>query len=208
MYRPKHFQMPDDEIAAFIASYPLATLVSIVNSYDTIDSEVNFAPLIFNAEKNILEGHLANNNPHLEAMKDVTLIKAIFNGVDAYISPNWYLDKTQVPTWNFESVVVEGHVQLIESVQDKRALLTRASEFHETSISSDWNISKVPMAKLDAMLNAITGFSISIKSWQGKSKLSQNKSTEELNALINGLRSQKGSRSISVAKKMQLKKTG
>jgi len=180
--------MQEDELAAFIACNPLATLIS-----EATDSEealmMNFAPLILNGSTGMLEGHLANMNAQLLRMQVNDQLSVIFNGTDAYISPNWYLDKTQVPTWNFEAIIIKGRVTLLTNKIEKRALLDRASKFHEGQIESDWSLDKMPDKKLDAMLEAITGFTIQIDSWQGKSKLSQNKEIIEQQNIVKGLHS-------------------
>jgi len=198
MYRPNHFKMPDEEIASFIQTYPLAILIT-----DYEESQIiNFAPMILSRDKRCLEGHLANMNPHLQAMAENPTISLVFQGVSAYISPNWYQDKTQVPTWNFEAVIVKGSVSLVTSNAKKRSLLERASKFHEDTINSDWTLSKMPENKLNAMIDAITGFLVEIESWQGKSKLSQNKSVAERENLLRGLSALDTPESVLMSDKM------
>ena len=185
MYLPESFRLNEQDIPRLIEQYPFATLVSV----DTTGPIINFAPLLFDAKQHQLLGHLANSNQQLEVMLHHPAISVIFHGPDGYISPNWYQDKTQVPTWNFVTIEIKGTVTLIQEVEEKRQLLETLSNAHEQRIHSDWTISKVPEAKLNIMLNAITGFSIQISSWQGKAKLSQNKSTVERLNLIKGLES-------------------
>ena len=115
-------------------------------------------------------------------------ITTIFHGPEGYISPNWYKDKTQVPTWNFTNVEVKGRATLIHGSEEKLQILEKLTNFHEQRINSDWKVAKVPEAKLKAMLTAITGFKIQIDSWKGKAKLSQNKSLAERSRLIEGLK--------------------
>ncbi|MFT5450772.1 MAG: transcriptional regulator, partial [Enterobacterales bacterium] len=172
MYLPNHFQLDETEVPNFISNHPFATLISINGD----GLMVNYAPLLFDIENNCLIGHFANNNDHLKLMAANQPITVIFHGPDGYVSPNWYKDKTQVPTWNFAAVEIKGRASLLTSTNDKLQLLEELSSFHENRINSDWSMTKMPAEKLELMLSAITGFKIQIDSIKGKAKLSQNKS--------------------------------
>ena len=199
MYIPPSFRMNDQAIPEFIDENPFATLISV----DAAGPIINFAPLYFDAINHRLMGHLANNNEQLLAMKHNSVITVIFHGPDGYISPNWYADKAQVPTWNFMSVEIKGKVTLIHGDAEKLQLLENLSSIHEQKILSDWKINKLSEVKLKAMLNAITGLSIQIDCWEGKTKLSQNKpETERLN-LIKGLENLDDPKSHLLASKMK-----
>ncbi|PCJ48701.1 MAG: hypothetical protein COA74_08320 [Gammaproteobacteria bacterium] len=198
MYIPNYFQLDESEVADFITNNNFATLISI--GADGV--LVNYAPLLLDSKNNCLIGHLSNDNSHLQLMNDNQQIVVIFHGADGYVSPNWYKDKTQVPTWNFVKVEVKGRVNLITSDGDKLVILEQLSNFHEHRINSDWEMVKVPQDKLAAMLKAITGFKINIESVKGKAKLSQNKSLAERSRVIEGLKSLQDSKSDALAKIM------
>jgi transcriptional regulator len=192
--------MNDQDIPAFINEYPFATLISL----DATGPIISFAPLYYDAGKHQLVGHLANNNQQISVMEKNSAITTLFHGPDGYISPNWYSDKTQVPTWNFMNVEVKGAVTLLHGDSDKLKLLKELSRVHEQKISSDWTIDKLPEVKLNAMLKAITAFAIQIDSCEGKAKLSQNKhQTERLN-LINGLEKLSDSNNRLLAEQMKI----
>ena len=198
MYLPNHFKLDKTEVPNFITNHPFATLISVAEDAPV----VNYAPLLFDTDNNCLIGHLANSNAHLELMNANPQITVIFHGPDSYISPNWYKDKTQVPTWNFTAVEIRGNVILLTSTNDKLQLLEELSTFHESRINSDWAINKVPAEKFESMLKAITGFKIEIKDIKGKAKLSQNKSLAERSRVIEGLKSLKEGKAEALAELM------
>ena len=198
MYLPNHFQLDETEVPNFISSHPFATLISVNED----GPMVNYAPLLFDAQNNSLIGHLANSNAHLKQMDANQEITVIFHGPDGYVSPNWYKDKTQVPTWNFTTVEIKGRASLLTSTNDKLQLLEELSSFHENRINSDWNMNKMPAEKLESMLLAITGFKIQIDSIKGKAKLSQNKSLAERSRVIEGLKSLKDGKADALVKLM------
>ena len=206
MYIPKSFIMDEPKILSFINAYPLATLVTTsFATGETVNSVINFAPLIYDKANHSLIGHLSNNNEQLMAMAENNQITVIFNGENGYISPSWYDDQSQVPTWNFSNVKIMGKITLIDQANDKLLLLTRLSDHFEKQVNSDWRINKVPDAKLQAMLGVITGFSIKIEHWEGKDKLSQNKSDKERQNLITALKQQGNSKAENLASYMKLK---
>jgi len=64
-----------------------------------------------------LQAHLARANPHWKSI-DGQPILIVFQGANAYISPNWYPTKKEhgkvVPTWNYAMVQARGTVKVID----------------------------------------------------------------------------------------------
>jgi transcriptional regulator len=79
-------------------------------------------------------GHVARANP-LWREADGQPVLLMFQGPQAYVSPNWYPSKAQhgkaVPTWNYAMVQVHGTLRAIEDPQWLRAFVTRLTERHE-----------------------------------------------------------------------------
>jgi len=118
----------------------------------------------------------------------------MFNGPDAYISPNWYpskqVDHKEVPTWNYVTVHVTGSMQFF---QDKKWLLEHLNKLVESNEKSQpmpWKVSDAPDDYIDKMLNAIVGLEIEIKTLIGKSKMSQNHPEANRKGVIAGLKAQ------------------
>lgn len=123
--------------------------------------------------------HLARGNALTRHLAGVEAL-AVINGPDGYISPRWYADPQQVPTWNYIALEVEGPVRAMDN-DGLLALLTRLSERHESRIAHGerWTMDKVPPAQLRALMGAITGFEMEIRDWRPTIKLSQNKPEAE-----------------------------
>ncbi|MEP7221439.1 MAG: FMN-binding negative transcriptional regulator [Novosphingobium sp.] len=131
--------------------------------------------------------HLARGNAlarHI-AGKDIL---AVINGPDGYVSPRWYADSAQVPTWNYVSLELEGPVQRMDS-DGLLGLLDALSTQHEARLQhgTPWTMDKVPETDLRRMLSAIIGFELEVKGWRPTFKLSQNKPVEERERVIAGL---------------------
>ena len=131
--------------------------------------------------------HLARGNAltrHLPGMDAL----AVVNGPDGYVSPRWYADPAQVPTWNYIALEVEGPVRRMDT-EGLLGLLTALSERHEARIADGepWSIAKMPDFKLRTLLGGIVGFEMEIRAWRPTFKLSQNKPLAERERVAAGL---------------------
>jgi transcriptional regulator len=66
-----------------------------------------------------------------------------------------------------------------------------------------WSIGKVPAPRVEVLLNAIVGFSLSFEQLQGKFKLSQDKTAEDIAGVIAELEKRGDAASVAVAKAMR-----
>lgn len=147
---------------------------------------VAHTPLISTGD-GAVQFHLARGNAltrHLPGMEALALV----NGPDGYVSPRWYADPEQVPTWNYIALELEGPVRKMDD-DGLLALLTRLSERHESRIAEGepWTMAKVPPAKIRTLMGAITGFEMEIRAWRPTFKLSQNKPAEDRVRVAAGL---------------------
>ncbi len=192
VYLPPHFEMTDRErIAALIAANPLATLVTI--GPDGIVA--NHIPLLFDpdrGEHGTLIGHVARNNDVWRDGFHQCESLAVFQGVDAYITPTWYASKRVthevVPTWNY--AVVHAHGPLIIHDDEKwvRVVVARLTNAMEQQQPVRWRMGDAPQAYLSAMLASIVGIEIPVSRIVGKWKISQNRTAEDRESAVDGLR--------------------
>jgi len=177
MYLPKHFEVTDDlEKLAFIEAHNFGQLISQVDGrlFST------HLPFLLNKEKMCLLGHVARQNPqHKQITGQEVLIT--FQGAHDYISPSWFATPG-VPTWNYQAVHVYGQCELIEEPEAIAGIVDALTDKHEAGFEKPWQ----PEYKA-AMLNAIIGLEISIDEIQGKYKMSQNRSEQDQNQIIEKL---------------------
>ncbi len=170
----------DDQVAmlSFVAERSFATLVD--SSF-----RVAQAPLFVDSDRSIYM-HLGRGNPLAQAIPQ--RVVAVVHGDDAYISPDWYETEDQVPTWNYESVEIEG---VLEPTDD--AMLVRILEGliakHESWVigKKPWSLDRLSPGTLNSMTKGIVGVKLSYESLRGTQKLMQNKSLADRDAVVKQL---------------------
>ena len=131
--------------------------------------------------------HLARGNALTRHLDGMTVL-VVINGPDGYVSPRWYADPEQVPTWNYVALELEGRVRKLDAA-GLLAQITALSDKHEARVAAGkpWTMDKLPEAKSRALQSAIVGFELEVVAWRETMKLSQNKSAEERERVASGL---------------------
>ena len=131
--------------------------------------------------------HLARGNALARHLDGMTAL-AVINGPDGYVSPRWYADQGQVPTWNYVSLELEGRVRRMDQ-DGLHALLENLSATNEARIAEGqpWTMDKMPPDTLRRMMGAIAGFEMEVQAWRPTFKLSQNKPADERARVAAGL---------------------
>ncbi|MCY1669822.1 FMN-binding negative transcriptional regulator [Novosphingobium sp. SL115] len=146
---------------------------------------VGHVPLLYTGD-GAVQFHLARGNAltrHIDGMTALVVI----NGPDGYVSPRWYADPAQVPTWNYVALELEGRVRRVDQ-DGLTAMLEGLSAANEARLAGEpWTMDKTPQDALRKMMAAIVGFEMEILAWRPTFKLSQNKSTDERARVADGL---------------------
>ena len=186
LYIPVHFAPRDrSSVARLLHEHPFATLVTSSAS----EPFITHLPLIHVADSEphgTLHGHFARTNPHAEAAAHGESL-ALFHGPHAYVTPSWYADPAgAVPTWNYAVAHAHGRIELARDPAETRAVLDLLIQRFEASRAAPWKVGLTP-ERLDAMVRTIVGFRIKVTRIDVKLKLSQNRSRDDRERVIEGL---------------------
>ncbi len=209
LYTPPAFKIDDRNILHdHIEKTGLALLVTTGVSGVPLASHV---PLILDREVGdygTLVGHLARANMQTTQSNLDHQALVVFQGPEAYISPNWYATKQEhgrvVPTWNYAVVHARGTLKFFDDPQMLRSVVDRLTSLHEAKFPKPWTTSDAPKAFIDAQLRGIIGFEIRIESLEGKYKLSQNRSAADQAGVTDGLRTSEITTNANIADLMKL----
>ena len=144
---------------------------------------VAHVPLFVEGER--LRFHLANGNA-LTAHLDGATALASVTGANAYVSPNWYVNRRRVPTWNYVAVECEGPVRNL-SPDELVALLDVSAARQEPRVGENWTRAKMEPARFEAMCRAITGFELDATTIRATRKLSQDSNAADLGGAVEGV---------------------
>ena len=211
MYVPDHFRPTDDDVAGLLANIRAAELVTA-----TADGLLaTLLPLIFEPPGTTdaaghlgrLMGHVARNNRQWK-VPPIGEAMAIVRGPDAYISPAWYATKREhgrvVPTWNYVTAHLHGELVVHDDPdwceRNVRALVER----HEAGRAEPWSVDDAPPPYIEGQLRAIVGLEVRVTRIEAKTKLSQNRSGEDVTGAIAGLEAAGDAAELATAAAMRI----
>jgi transcriptional regulator len=165
---------------AFVGERAFATIAA------PLDGSIAFAqaPVIVDGDTLLL--HLSRANRLARALP--LRASVLVGGADTYVSPDWYGEHDQVPTWNYVSVELEGELRAVE---DDRLveILRRESAAFEARLAGKppWTLDKMTPQVLAAKLKGIVGATLAVETIRGTRKLSQNKTESARAGVIEAL---------------------
>ncbi len=197
MYIPDKFNQRDlDAILSIVNNYPFATIIS------SLQGEINVsqAPLLARNDSDRINfaGHLARANRHWHVLEQIGKATLLFYGPDSYISPTWYPDPKEVPTWNYVTIQCKTNVKC---VHDREWLLNQLQQLVETH-DPKWGFDK-NLSYIKQFLPAIVGLEFSVVDVEAKFKLSQHRSLAERHAVIEQLKKEPPNPPLALAELMQ-----
>lgn len=132
-----------------------------------------------------LRGHVAKANPHWRYLEQQPQCLTIFHGPHAYISTKNYVTHENVPTWNYGAVHAYGEARVYSAHEDLLGMLQDLIPTFEAVYEQQWK--SLSDTYRERMLNHIVGFEIVVSRLEGKFKLSQNRTPEEQQNVIDSL---------------------
>lgn len=183
MYIPSFNRVDDREkINAFIQAYGFAT---VVTNRDGVPW-ASHLPVLLDEAGGVLRSHMARANEQWKHFTPDKEVLCIFHGPHAYISPSWYVQQHDVPTWNYGAVHVYGTPAVVDDRDALRQIVFDTTAKYEALMPQPWQL---PLSELeiDGMLKAIVGFTLAITRVEAKFKLGQNRSAEDRAGTVAGL---------------------
>lgn len=175
-YAPSAYRMDEQAARRMILAEPFALVVTPGLEGVT---EATHTPLFFETGKTdcgTLIGHFARINPQSAEIAAGGSGLAVFNGPSAYVSPAWYVEDEDVPTWIYQSVHVRGTIEPVHDPDDMLALMQNIITQSEARVGGNWQMDRIPRADIDRMMPRILGFRIHIEQLVGVGKLEQTRS--------------------------------
>lgn len=179
MYIPPHNRETDRaKIIAFMQAYPFATLVT--TRADSISA--THLPVLIDERDNdlFITAHFAKANAQWHDFENgastAHAALVIFQEPHAFISTRHYERALSVPTWNYVAVHAYGAPRILESLDERLAIVERTVAHFEGNLEQ-WN--SLPQDFRVAKANGIVAFELCVTHLDARFKLSQDRSASE-----------------------------
>ncbi|SDG28283.1 transcriptional regulator [Sinosporangium album] len=115
---------------------------------------------------------------------------AIVQGPNGYISPTWYGDAVEAPTWNFVVVHAHGTPERL-SDEENLEVLDRLVDHFEHPMPTPYRLRGTPerAAYAERAARGTVGFRLPVTRFAAKNKMSQDKSDDVIKRVIEELHS-------------------
>lgn len=206
MYLPAHF---DERRPALLHGLVQREPLGLLITHGSGGLQANPVPFLLDAgagPHGTLRAHVARANPvWREAGGSEVLV--VFQGPQAYVSPNWYPSKAEhgkvVPTWNYVTVQARGVLRAIEDPAWLRAFLGSLTATHEATQPRPWTLDDAPADYLEKLFGAIVGLEIELAApLVGKWKVSQNRGAADRAGTAAGLAALPGDEARRMAREV------
>jgi predicted FMN-binding regulatory protein PaiB len=174
------------DISSLIRENPLAWLVSGSGGNILATQVPLIADLSPDGSVVRLLGHFGRGNPHVVALRHDGRATALFSGPHGYISPSWFRDRTQAPTWNVTTVKVRLRIEVDDRPECADAVLARLVEHMEHDRPRAWTIADMA-TRYGQLRRGIVGFYGEVLTVDSKFKLGQNERMDVLVDQMAGL---------------------
>jgi transcriptional regulator len=193
MYLPKYHEETRIEVLhELMRSHPLGCIVTL-GKEGLVANHIPFLLDPADGEFGTLKGHVARANPLWQDFSSNVESLVIFQGPQAYVSPNWHPSKHEhgkvVPTWNYAVVHIHGIPRAIDNPQWLLQQISELSDTHEASQKLPWKVADAPKDFTERLLDMIVGIEIPISKLAGKWKVSQNRTQSDRLGIAAGLAS-------------------
>lgn len=178
------FDARPEDVAALIAAYPLAWVVS------GGPGEFAATPLPLlgetDAEGRIISlfGHFARSNPQVAALERDPRATILFQGPHGYISPTLVSNPTWGPTWNY--AVARFDVDIAFVPEETGEAVWRLSEAVEKDRPPRWTPATMG-ARYDELIGRIVAFRATVRTTTARFKLGQDERRETFDEIVAGL---------------------
>lgn len=173
----------DQDVAQLIARHPLAWVVSRGGSATPLPLRIERSD---NGRVLSLTGHFSRANPQVAQLQADPRATLLFMGPHGYVSPSWFEDRTQAPTWNYACANFDTRIEFLDNAQDLDRIVRDLVDAMETGRPQRWSVEEMH-ARYAQLLPRIIPFRAQVAGIQAKFKLGQDERDDVYPEIIQGL---------------------
>ena len=182
----------DADLLRLVRQQPLAWVVSGAGA----DFRATLLPVLAQTDADgrvaRLTGHFARSNDQHQLLTRDPRAVILVLGTNGYISPSWFVDKSQAPTWNYASAQFVVDFRFFETPEPIEAHLrelvnTMEAQAPRAAGAIPWNIDQMGPSYF-MRSRAIVGFSAEVREVRPKFKLGQDERDDVFSDIMAGLK--------------------
>jgi len=174
MYNIPYYKAKDhQEVLDFMNANPFVTICGVNKEGLPVATQIPILLKIENASI-IISGHIMRKQDHTNAFEINNKVLVIFSGPSAFVSAQWYSDKQQASTWNYQSVHAKGTLNFKDE-KHLYQLLEQLTLHFEKDANSLTQVKNLSPEYMEQNMKAIVSFEIMVEDLQHVFKLSQNR---------------------------------
>jgi predicted FMN-binding regulatory protein PaiB len=183
---PRFAARNDEDVTRFIAANPLAFVVTGAAGHaDT--TLLPLRPEQVNAGRiATLTGHYPRANPQVAQLLGDPRASLLFLGPHGYVSPSWFADRTQAPTWNYASANVDVRIAFLDTPEDLDRIVRDLVDAMEAGRERPWSVDEMH-ARYSLLLQRIIPFRAVVLDIRAKFKLGQDERDDTFPEILHGL---------------------
>lgn len=173
------------DVDRMIAAHPFALVISATDGAPLATP----LPLLMERDADgamTLLGHMPRVHPHTDLLRMQPRALAVFTGAHGYISPSWLSDRTQAPTWNYETVQLDIQVEFDDSDAATELALNRLVDHMEQGRPQAWSVADMG-ARYAKLAPHVVAFRAQVVDAYAKFKLGQNERPGDWIEILAGL---------------------
>lgn len=177
----------ETQVTELVSRWPLAWIVS--PDQPTLATPLPLRPEQVDGERIVtLIGHYARVNPQVAHLQQSPRATLLFMGPNGYVSPSWFTDRTQAPTWNYAAISYDARIEFLDNHADLDRIVRDLVEAMEGPLPNRWRIEEMH-ARYEQLLLRIIPFRAHILATKAKFKLGQDERNDVYPEIIRGLAS-------------------
>jgi predicted FMN-binding regulatory protein PaiB len=176
----------DEDTTRFISANPLAFVVT-GNAGDADATLLPLRPEQVNAGRlATLTGHYPRTNPQVAQLQADSRATLLFLGPHGYVSPSWFADRTQAPTWNYATANLGVRIEFLDTPEDLDRIVRDLVDSMERGRERHWSVDEMH-ARYALLLQRIIPFRATVLDIRAKFKLGQDERDDTFPEIMQGL---------------------
>ena len=133
-----------------------------------------------------LAGHVSRTSNLAEAFRSRSQARFQFIGPGGYVSPSWFRNRKQAPTWSYVSVQFRATAELVDDPEFLREHLQSLCHAMENGRANPWRLEELG-ERYEALATRLVAFRAEISASSVRFKLGQDETTDTLADILAAL---------------------